>query len=67
MHVSQNMGDLKAFDIHNQPLTGLDEQQGSKRLPEKAQQQEWLLGFYKEASIFKEQKNLNQTKKKRAV
>ena len=62
LHVSQNMGDLETFDPSQAALDWL-ETKAEERLPEKAEQQEWFLGVYQEASLFIEQIKLGQANK----
>ena len=61
------MGDIEAFDPSQAALDWLRATTKWKRLPEKAQQQEWFLGVHKESSLIKEQQKLNQTENIRAM
>ena len=67
LHISQNIGDLEAFHHSHAALDWLRAKTRRESLPEKAQQQEWLLGVHKETSIFKDQQKPNQIKKIRAM
>ena len=57
------MGGFEALDPSQATLDWLRGKTRREMLPEKSQQQEWFLGIYKEASIFKEQQKLNQPKR----
>ena len=67
LHVVQNMGDLDIFDPSQAALDWITDQERRARYPEKAKQQSWFVGVFKEAEDFRQRQKTEKSQKPKQV
>eukprot|EP00794_Sanderia_malayensis_P014618 gene14618-16132_t len=67
LHVVQNMSDLDTFDPSQAALDWITDKERRARCPEKAKQQSWFVGVFKEAEDFRQRQNTEKSQKPKQV